>query len=79
MTTQAPTAMTAASLPVKETLTIEFKRDTQRLSDDDLVEALVCLANTEGGELWRAACRTFLVNAPEVLLAVGFTQSSGRT
>ncbi len=52
MTTQAPTAMTAASLPAKETLTIEFKRDTQRLSDDDLVEALVCLANTEGGELW---------------------------
>ncbi|MGE4072187.1 MAG: helix-turn-helix domain-containing protein [Lysobacterales bacterium] len=52
MTTQAPTAMTAASLPAKETLTIEFKRDTQRLSDDDLAEALVCLANTEGGELW---------------------------
>jgi ATP-dependent DNA helicase RecG len=55
MTIQAPTAMTAMtadSLPAKETLTIEFKRDTQRLSDDDLVEALVCLANTDGGELW---------------------------
>ena len=52
MTTQAPTAMSIDSLPAKETLTIEFKRDTQRLSDDDLVEALVCLANTDGGELW---------------------------
>jgi ATP-dependent DNA helicase RecG len=47
--------MTAAlpdSLPVAETLRIEFKSDRKRLSDDELVEALVCLANTEGGELW---------------------------
>ncbi|MEZ5469614.1 MAG: crosslink repair DNA glycosylase YcaQ family protein [Lysobacterales bacterium] len=44
--------MTAASLPAKETLTIEFKRDWQRLPDSELVEALVCLANTDGGELW---------------------------
>jgi ATP-dependent DNA helicase RecG len=35
-----------------ETLTVEFKSDRIRLSDNDLVEALVCLANTEGGELW---------------------------
>lgn len=39
-------------LPAAETLTIEFKSDRKRLSDDDLVEAVVCLANTEGGELW---------------------------
>ena len=39
-------------LPPKETLTVEFKSDRKRLGDDDLVEALVCLANTEGGELW---------------------------
>lgn len=39
-------------LPLTETLTIEFKSDRKRLPDDDLVEALVCLANTEGGELW---------------------------
>ncbi len=52
MTTQAPTAMSIDSLPAKETLTIEFKRDWHRLPDSELVEALVCLANTDGGELW---------------------------
>ena len=31
---------------------MEFKSDRKRLSDTDLVEALVCLANSEGGELW---------------------------
>lgn len=40
------------SLPSAETLTVEFKSDRKRLPDADLVEALVCLANTEGGELW---------------------------
>ena len=30
---------------------MEFKSDRKRLSDTDLVEALVCLANSEGGEL----------------------------
>lgn len=39
-------------LPPKETLTVEFKSDRKRLPDQDLVEALVGLANTEGGELW---------------------------
>lgn len=39
-------------LPRTESLTIEFKSDLKRLPDDDLVEALACLANTQGGELW---------------------------
>lgn len=39
-------------LPPAETLTVEFKSDRKRLSDTDLVEALVCMANTDGGELW---------------------------
>lgn len=39
-------------LPPAETLTVEFKSDRKRLPDTDLVEALVGLANTEGGELW---------------------------
>lgn len=39
-------------LPRAEALRVEFKSDRKRLSDDELVEALVCLANTEGGELW---------------------------
>jgi len=33
-----------------ESLTLEFKRDAP-LGDDELVEAVVCLANTEGGTL----------------------------
>lgn len=43
---------TAPVLPVHESLTVEFKSDRKRLSDHDLVEAVVCLANAEGGELW---------------------------
>lgn len=39
-------------LPQSESLTVEFKSDRNRLHDDDLVEALACLANTQGGELW---------------------------
>lgn len=31
-----------------ESLTLEFKRDMP-LSDNELVEAVVCLANTDGG------------------------------
>jgi ATP-dependent DNA helicase RecG len=38
--------------PPAETLTVEFKSDRKRLPDDELVEALACLANSEGGELW---------------------------
>jgi ATP-dependent DNA helicase RecG len=39
-------------IPNSESLIVEFKSDRKRLSDAELVEALVCLANTEGGELW---------------------------
>lgn len=39
-------------LPPRESLTIEFKSDRRKLPDADLIEALVCLANAEGGELW---------------------------
>jgi len=42
----------ARTLPKTESLTIEFKSDRKRLHDDELVESLVCLANSEGGELW---------------------------
>ena len=34
-----------------ESLTLEFKSDAKRLSDHDLVAAVIALANTEGGEL----------------------------
>ncbi|MGV8892020.1 MAG: DNA glycosylase AlkZ-like family protein [Burkholderiaceae bacterium] len=39
-------------LPLAETLTVEFKSDRARLPDNELVEALAGLANTDGGELW---------------------------
>ncbi|MEH6353338.1 ATP-binding protein [Pseudomonas sp. 3JA] len=39
-------------LPPRESLTVEFKSDRNKLPDRDLIEALVCLANAEGGELW---------------------------
>ena len=49
---RAPSSPPSPLLPSAETLTVEFKSDRTRLSDNDLVEALVCLANTDGGELW---------------------------
>ncbi len=39
-------------IPSKETLTVEFKSDRKKLSDDELVEALVAFSNTEGGDLY---------------------------
>ncbi|MGE6660908.1 ATP-binding protein [Pseudomonas sp. NPDC077408] len=39
-------------LPLCESLTVEFKSDLKKLPDRELIEALVCLANAEGGELW---------------------------
>ncbi|MBM97045.1 MAG: ATPase [Oceanospirillaceae bacterium] len=44
--------MTENPIPLKESLTVEFKSDRKRLRDDELVQALACLANSEGGELW---------------------------
>lgn len=44
--------MTTPLLPSCESLTVEFKSDRKRLPDNDLVEAITCLANAQGGELW---------------------------
>lgn len=41
-----------ASIPHVESLTVELKSDQKRLPDDELVEALVCLANTDGGAVY---------------------------
>jgi ATP-dependent DNA helicase RecG len=40
------------TIPKRETLTVEFKSDRKRLADRELVAAVVCLANTEGGEIY---------------------------
>jgi len=39
-------------IPEKESLTSEFKSDRNRLPDLELVTAAVCLANTDGGEIY---------------------------
>jgi len=36
------------SIPKKEDLTVEFKSDKKRMPDNDIVEAIVALANTKG-------------------------------
>lgn len=40
------------TLPTTESLTVEFKSDQPGLSDEQLILAVVCLANTEGGHLY---------------------------
>ena len=44
--------MTRDAVPSEESLTVEFKSDRDILSDDALVEAVVCLANAEGGRIF---------------------------
>lgn len=40
------------TIPHQESLTVEFKSDQTRLPDRELVAAVVCLANTDGGYLY---------------------------
>ena len=40
------------TIPEKETLTIEFKSDLKKLNDHDLIEAVIGMANTDGGVLF---------------------------
>lgn len=39
-------------IPITETLTCEFKSDRKCLPDRELIEAVVCMANGEGGEIY---------------------------
>lgn len=39
-------------IPTRETLEIEFKSDLKRLSDTELIDTIVALSNTDGGELY---------------------------
>ena len=41
-----------AVIPQKETLEIEFKSDVRKLSNSDLVDAVVAFANTAGGDIY---------------------------
>ncbi|WP_293351561.1 MULTISPECIES: helix-turn-helix domain-containing protein [unclassified Microcoleus] len=40
------------TIPEQESLTVEFKSDRTRLPDKDLIETVVCLANTDGGFIY---------------------------
>ena len=40
------------TIPMKETLTIEFKSDLKKYGDAPLFEDVVAFANTEGGDLY---------------------------
>lgn len=42
----------ASLIPERESLTVEFKSDRDRLPDAELVAAVICLANTDGGDLY---------------------------
>ena len=44
--------MTDENFPSEESLSVEFKSDCDCLSDDELIEAVVCLANAEGGRVY---------------------------
>ncbi|MFH1739537.1 MAG: ATP-binding protein [bacterium] len=50
-------------IPEKESLTVEFKSDRKRLADRDLVEAAVCLANTDGGDIYLGVEKMALLRA----------------
>jgi ATP-dependent DNA helicase RecG len=39
-------------LPEREDLSIEFKSDKPGLPDTELVDAIICLANAKGGDLY---------------------------
>ena len=40
------------NIPEKETLTVEFKSDKSPLPDNDIIDAIVAFANTDGGDLY---------------------------
>src|SRR5262249_27221325 len=40
------------TIPDRESLTVEFKSDRNRLLDRELTSVVVCLANTDGGEIY---------------------------
>ncbi len=41
-----------SELPTKETQQVEFKSDLKKLSDRELMGTVVCLANSEGGDIY---------------------------
>ena len=44
--------MSMRRLEKKESITVEFKSDKRKISDHVLIEAVVAMANTDGGEIY---------------------------
>lgn len=40
------------TIPIKESLTVEFKSDIKRLGDSELIDSIIGIANTKGGVLY---------------------------
>lgn len=41
----------------RENMTVEFKSDLKKLSDDVIIESVVAFANTDGGKFFRLFCK----------------------
>ena len=41
-----------SNIGIKESLLVEFKSDAACLSDNDIIDAVVAFANTDGGDLY---------------------------
>lgn len=39
-----------STIPKNESMIVEFKNDLRRLSDRELIEAVVCMANAQGNK-----------------------------
>lgn len=44
--------MAQRQIPEKETISVEFKSDTKKLSDSEIIDTLTALCNTDGGTLF---------------------------
>ena len=58
--------MKLTQIPAVETLVVEFKSDRDKLGDGELVEAVVCLANTDGGAIYIGVEDDGIVNLIDV-------------
>ena len=41
-----------SNIGIRESLLVEFKSDVACLSDNDIIDAIVAFANTDGGDLY---------------------------